>query len=430
MSTTSKRHQDSGQSGTEPTPPVTPAARSARLGWWFYLGHLATVWGIALSNALLGLTLLWCALPAQYARWRTTWHPRRLWRAAWPLLLPLGLYTVFLFVSVLASMDPALSRGHLREIFALSTLILTLLLVRDTAAARRVVDVLIGTAVVVALYGIAQSCTGGYGSLHHRISGPFSHYQTFAGVLLVGDLLLFARMVTGDGWRRRRHWVALALINWTLFATLTRGSWVALLIAVTVYAVLRARRSRWAYAVYLAAVVLFLTLAPDSWRARMRSIGDLQDASNYDRLCMVEAGLFMIAERPLFGLGPGMVEELYPIYRHPTAPRFTVPHLHNAFLELAAERGLLSLGAYLWLMAAAFVPALVGYRGEGGPHGHRADLYLGTMLVLLGFNLAGLFEDNWRDTEIQRLILFVLALPCCLRREALAGSADETDGPH
>jgi O-antigen ligase len=53
----------------------------------------------------------------------------------------------------------------------------------------------------------------------------------------------------------------------------------------------------------------------------------------------------MVAERPLFGIGPDLVEARYPIYRHPTAPRYTVPHLHNDLLQLAAERGLPALAA-------------------------------------------------------------------------------------
>ena len=149
----------------------------------------------------------------------------------------------------------------------------------------------------------------------------------------------------------------------------------------------------------------------------MQSIFSFQEVSNYDRLCMAEAGLYMISERPLFGIGPGMVKSRYSIYRHPTSPRPFVKHLHNSFLSLAAERGLLSLGVYLWLMGAGLWLAYRGYRREGGPRGDRADLYLGTLLVLVGFNLGGLFEDNWRDTEIQRLILFLMAVPYCVNTE-------------
>ena len=46
--------------------------------------------------------------------------------------------------------------------------------------------------------------------------------------------------------------------------------------------------------------------------------------------------------------------------------------------------------------------------------GPRRDLYLGMLLALLAFAVAGLFEDNWADTEVQRILLFLLALPFCL----------------
>jgi O-antigen ligase len=130
---------------------------------------------------------------------------------------------------------------------------------------------------------------------------------------------------------------------------------------------------------------------------------------------MLEAGLAMIRERPLFGLGPELVERRYPIYRSPSAPRYDIPHLHNSLLQLAAERGLPALAAYLWMTGASVAVAWRGFAREGGRRGRSADLYVGTMLALLAFNLAGLFENNWGDTEVQRLMLFVLAVPLCLR---------------
>jgi O-antigen ligase len=135
---------------------------------------------------------------------------------------------------------------------------------------------------------------------------------------------------------------------------------------------------------------------------------------------MLEAGMTMVAERPLFGLGPEMVERRYPIYRAPTAPRFEIPHLHNSFLQLAAERGVPALLAYLAMTWASLRAMYRAYRREGGSRGARADLYLGGMLALLAFNIAGLFENNWGDTEVQRAALFLLVMPFCL----LAGEAD------
>jgi O-antigen ligase len=291
---------------------------------------------------------------------------------------------------------------------------------RDGQRVRQTYDLLILVIALLALHGIWQYFWTDYGDLHRRIPGLFSHYLTFSGVLLVGDLLLIARMVSGGAWRRPWCWLALAAINYTLLLTLSRSAWVALVISLTLYGIVRGRRYLLAYA---AGLLLLVFLAPDSWSDRMRSIYDLRDSSNYDRLCMIDAGLRMIAEQPRFGLGPEMVKSRYPIYRHPSAPRFWVPHLHNTFLHLAAERGLSSLAAYLWLMLACLYMAVRGYRREGSAGGPHADLYLGVILVLVGFNIAGLFEANWRDTEMQRLVLFLMAVPICLSRSSDSESA-------
>ncbi len=381
------------------------------MGFWLYAGHLLTVWGLAVSNALLGLTILWSAAHRRRLSWR--------WSRSAPLLIPLGFSLIFLLVSIATSLEPATSAGEVKEALSLVTLALGLGWVRGESDVRRIFDLLIKMVALLALFGIVQYFTTDYGPLLKRIPGPFSHYMTFAGVLLLGDFLLLARMLYGEGWKRPWHWLALLAINVTLLLTLTRSAWVAAGLTVTVALWIRSRRFFAAYlAAALTAGVLFAALAPADWTARVRSIADPRDGSNYDRLCMAQAGLYMISERPLFGIGPDMVEQRYPIYRHPTAPRFTVAHLHNTFLHLAAERGLLSLGAYLWLMGAGLWLAYRGYRREGGASGGRAELYLGVILALVGFNLAGLFEANWRDTEVQRLILFLLAVPCCLDRPA------------
>lgn len=286
-------------------------------------------------------------------------------------------------------------------------------MVRGERSARRLVDGAVGVAAVVAAAGLAQFLWG-YGGIDHRIRGPLSHYMTFSGVLLLADALLLARLATRGGWRSPLRLLALALINVALLGSLTRSAWLGLAVALLVVVVVRA--PRWLLAAP-AAVLIFVTFAPVPILARIRSIADLSDESNYDRLCMVRAGVLMVAERPLFGIGPDLVKDRYPIYRHPTAPRYTVPHLHNSFLQLAAERGLPALAAYALMMGAAAAAAVSGLR-RGGLRGPRADLYLGTLLALLAFNVAGLFENNWGDTEVQRLALFVLALPFVASEES------------
>ncbi|HEX6202676.1 MAG TPA: O-antigen ligase family protein, partial [Thermoanaerobaculia bacterium] len=407
-----------------------PAPRAARVAFWLYAGHLYTLFGIAQSNILAGFAVL--AAPAaaraeRRAAGATAAAPvaaapaRRRELAA--LDVAVGFYVLVLLVAMAASYRPEVSLRGASEIFTLATLVLGPRLVRGERDVRRVVDGVIVVGTLLALWGLAQ-VLGGMGDLDQRIRGPFSHWMTFSGFLLVCDLLLAAQLFFR---RRGRPWpavarrlLALAVINAALLGSLTRSAWVGLAGALVAAAAIRSpRRLLWA----VPAILLFVLLAPVPVLQRAWSIFDLSDRSNYDRLCMIEAGARMVAERPLTGLGPEMVEERYPIYRSPTAPRYETPHLHNSFLQLAAERGLPGLAAYLVLMAMAFRAAWRGYRREGGRAGPRSDLWLGCLLALVAFNLAGLFEHNWGDTEVQRLVLFVMAIPFCLAAAAPAAAA-------
>ena len=412
-----------GPSGGGATPAVVAgvaAGRAARR-WQAaalaaYALHLLTLFALALSNILLGLTLALAprALAARRVRWAVLE----------PVLVPMGFYLVFLGASVVLSYEVRPSLYSLGETFAFATLFLGPGLVRGERELRWVVDGLVAVAALISLRGLWQYLWTSFGELDQRLRGPFSHYMTLSGVLLITDVLLITQMVCGRAARSVWRWAALALINVALIGTLTRGAWLAL--AGTLVCLLAAhgrrrrapgrplhRGRRYAAIFALAALAVFLAVPPRVLR-RAASIFDLDDPSNYDRLCMIDAGLHMIAERPFVGLGPDMVDHRYEIYRQPTAPRYWVPHLHNSFLEIAAERGLPSLAAYLWLMIAGVRVALRRYRREGGLGGPRPDLYLGSVLALLAFNIAGLFENNWGDAEVKRLALFALMMPFCL----------------
>lgn len=364
------------------------------------------MWGLAASNFFLGLMVLLAIVQGRKLDWR--------WRENAPLWVPLGLYVVFFVASIVFSLEPAVSRPELKDLLSFATLLLAPVALRGEADTRAISRWLQVMTVLLATHGIGQYLFGDYGTLHHRIVGLFSHYQTLAGVLLIGLLLTCARLATG-GHRSWWNWASAAILLAALMLSLTRGAWVAAALTLLFLALVRVRRFLMVYAGVAAVLTLFLVfLAPTTWLERAASISNLEDVSNYDRLCMAEAGLLMIRERPLLGIGPEVVEARYPLYRHATAPRLEVPHLHNAFLQRMAEQGLPAFAIYLWLMVAGLRLAIRYFRQEGGVRGTRADLWLAVIAIVIGFNIAGLFEDNWRDTEVRRLFLFFLALPLCL----------------
>ena len=386
------------------------------VGFWLFLGQLVTTFGIALSNFLLFFTLVWSAIRRRRLAWAADDEDRRRRRR---LLYPLSAYALCFAVSAAFSYDPATSLQELSQLYSALTLPLALLLVRGERQVRVVVAAVLGISAVLAVYGLVQFAFTDYGPLHQRIPGPFSHYMTFSGVLLLGLALLAGRLASSRGWRRRVNWITLAVVGGALVLSLTRSAWIGAFAVATAAFALQQRRVLAGYgAVLVLAAISLAAVAPTFWPTywqRAASVFDVRNSSNYDRLCMLWAGGQMIRDRPLVGIGPAMVREWYPAYRHPTSVRPRVKHLHNTFVHMAASRGIPSLLCYLWLMGAAAAAAFDGYRREGGRAGPRADLYLGVLFALLALNVAGLFEANWRDTEIQRWALFLLALPVCLR---------------
>ncbi|MBW2275943.1 MAG: O-antigen ligase family protein [Deltaproteobacteria bacterium] len=365
-----------------------------------FAGHLLTIVALAASNVLLALAAI-----------ATPWRQTRHWlRRGAPLLLTIGLYLLCLGGAILASYDPRTSLRATSDLFNFLVPVVALVVVRTERHARLLIQALILLGSLVAVQALWQYALGA-NHLSQRPVGPFSHYMTLGGFLILVDCLLLAWMVFGRGWRRWWSWPALAVIHLALLTSYTRNAWVALAVILSLLAAVKAPRLLLAW---IPAVVVLVILLPGSTVARVSSIVDLGNRSNYDRLSMLYAGAGMVRDKPIFGQGPRMARERYPLYRHPTAPSKWVPHLHNSFLTLAAERGLVSLIAMLallWVPARRILARLRAPETRAGPH---LDLYMGALLVLLATVITGMFEDYWSDTEIQRLVLLAAALPFCL----------------
>jgi len=141
--------------------------------------------------------------------------------------------------------------------------------------------------------------------------------------------------------------LAVPISAWALLISRTRNAWLGAICGLALIALLRAPRALFALA---AGIAFILMLRPPQVIERLT----LRDASSRDRFYMWQAGFDMIRDKPVFGQGPGMVPEVYPRYRWPEAPNPAAPHLHDNFIQLAAERGIPCLVFWLWLISLLF----------------------------------------------------------------------------
>lgn len=323
-----------------------------------------------------------------------------------PVYGPLALFVVGSILSAAFAHNPLSSLTEVSEIMTFLTFPLGLALYRrDEAMIGRVFAAFVFLAVMISVWGVFEYFVLGYDDLEHRISGPAAHVQTLSGILVGVSLLLFAH-----AWRRK-SWLlglALGLTMVTLVLTLTRGAWIGWLAGALVFVAVR----RFRFVLYaLPLLILGVVLSPSTVFDRAVSSVSVTQASNLDRLRMIEGGIEMIRDHPVVGVGPGNVKGLYPLYRAEDAPRFRLPHLHNNVIQIWAERGITALLGYLGLLAvlvALFLPAAI-----------RQSVWAqGGLAVTAGLTVAGLFEFNFGDSEVMMTFLDLVGL-------SLAGMAGE-----
>ena len=122
---------------------------------------------------------------------------------------------------------------------------------------------------------------------------------------------------------------------------------------------------------------------------------------------MWQAGLDMIMDKPIFGQGTGMILSVYPRFRWQGAPNPNAPHLHNNFIQIAAERGLPCLVFLCWWL---FLLGREAWRVRSTSR--YGPLVLAVLAVTLS---SGMFEYTLGDSEILMLVLLLSALPFSTR---------------
>jgi O-antigen ligase len=351
-----------------------------------------------------------------------------------PLAPPFLAFTGLTLLSAAFSGNPGWSFWIARDLLRIATFGIVLLCTHDSRHAARLWQAFLAALTLMAAYGLSQAylcatrpavlpatwmseiCTHA-----QRVRGPFSIYMTFGGVLFLG-VLFFLAYLANVPWRRAWWMLPSAAVTVAALAfTYSRNAWLGLA-AGALGLVLTARRTLPIFAVVAAVLVVGAMAMPGQIAERARSVVNLEDQTLRDRVAMWRAGLSMVAEHPLLGVGPGEVRTWYQHYRRPEAIRQSTGHLHNSPIQVAAERGLPALGAWLWFWIVFFREGwrILGRVGRESPV--RRALVCASLAGVAGFLVAGLFEHNFGDAEVVMVVYALMAQPWIVSRELAATS--------
>jgi O-antigen ligase len=322
--------------------------------------------------------------------------------------LPLLVYAGLTLVSAALSRDPLESFKDSRQLLMFLMVPIVARFARGERATLTL-DVIIAMGAAGALVGIVQFAIFGYDDLNSRPVGTLSHYMTYSGVLMLVTCAAVSRLIFHP---QPAAWpmIAVPALLVALVVTYTRNAWIGTFLGVAVLLAVR----NWKL-VILAPIVagLAFLVAPGAVQQRAQSLVNPSDPSSRDRVVMLKIGVEMVRDHPLVGVGPEMISHVYPAYsqHHPDAVHAVNPHLHNVPVQIAAERGLPALVAWLWFVVVAMRDLWRQLRARIAPG--VAGAGLAAVVAMLA---AGMFEYNFGDSEFLMLFLGLITLPFAAAR--------------
>ena len=253
-----------------------------------------------------------------------------------------------------------------------------------------------------------------------RATGFMGHWMTFSGE----QLLIWCGAVPALAFLGHRWIVPLSIIGIGIVSSFTRSVWLGAIVGTSTVALVIPRKTLIYIVIPLAVVIL--ASAPLIYH---RVAMSLEEGFGPDvgRLALLETGTRMVRDHPLFGVGPQRIAtEFVGYYDEENADTFYYGHMHNNFLQIAAERGLICLITFVWFFIELFRGL---WRLKGARDPTLRIVSLSALAAFTGFLVAGLFEYNFGDSEVLMLFLFIVSIPFGLAaRYDVAGAEDAPVG--
>lgn len=262
-----------------------------------------------------------------------------------------------------------------------------------------------------------------------RAAGFYGHYTTYAEMLqLLASLglgLLVAALKNSSPLSQLR-WqallgAALAANLVALFLTVTRASWASFMVSAGLIVLVGAGRKAF---LILALCAVPLALAGALVLKQKRGVGfvDAKDGSTTWRTTVWREGFDVLTSRPrhlLVGVGMDSLKTHWPDWKMFDNGKLPVGHLHSTPLQLAFERGVPVLLAWLaWL--ALYVRELWHSLRRDNLAWPERGLLLGALGGTAGFLLSGLVHYNWGDSEVVMVFYLLMGLSLAVTRTARA----------
>jgi putative inorganic carbon (HCO3(-)) transporter len=369
------------------------------------------------------------------------------------LLLALYGFVGFLSLIYAAHEEPVLHTLGDYAKDAVIALGIIMLLKRGTAF-RQVIWTLIAVGIFLGTLSVFQYLTGTFSNNYggfanaelrniagstsgYRLTGPIHDGNFFAQIMLVlipiaiermlHERKLFLRLLAG---------LAGVLSTLTVIFTFSRGGFLAMVVVLAILFVMYPPRPL-QLAILIGLGLGIFALVPPTYYDRILTLQDLipnqsgridirTDNSIQGRASQNLTGWAMFKQKPFLGIGLNNFSYLYPTYSKEIglAPNAATRALHNHYLEVATETGIVGLSVFLSLIWYALRSvARVRQKFLEASQGDYAHLVTGLTIGFMGYLVAAIFVPVSFPRYFYLLLGIMYSLPAVaeqVRRKASA----------
>ena len=338
--------------------------------------------------------------------WIIRTHYTNTWKEQhWPLGVPFLFFACACLLAVVNAYDVSYSYISLKKLLEILIFFWVLNSVRENGLRDSLTRLLIVSATLAGLFGFYQAWENGI-TFGTRVEGSMSVYMTFAGLLmLVGTLALSQAIFSRP--MQKWLWPSIGIIIICLLFTLTRQAWFGFLVGLVFLVFFFRRNLLWFLPILLLTVYI---ASPIAAKSRIKNMISGKDMTFRMRVALWKGGWEIFKDYPLTGCGFRCVDLVNSQYPDDTGFIKQLRGMHNNFIQLAVDTGIIGLTAWLVIWFCFFRNLYHKTIDEGEDSPERWVIF-GSAAAGLAFLAGGCFESNFYDSEVVMVLYFIMALP-------------------
>jgi hypothetical protein len=260
-----------------------------------------------------------------------------------------------------------------------------------------------------------------------RATGFYDHWTTYAESLqLIGSLALGLFVALPRKRNRKALLLGLAImgISAALLLSVTRASWLSFLISAVLISTLGLSRRA---LIVIAACAIPVVLAGLFVLNQKRNVGffDKKDDSIVWRQKIWREGFHLLVSNPRHlaaGVGMDSIKSHWREWDLFEGGKLPMGHMHSDYLQMALERGVPTLIAWLILLGMYAWMLWQTQRRVSKEDWIERGIVLGALGGLLGFMTSGAVHYNWGDSEVVMIFYLIMGLSLVVERCVRTGS--------